>query len=59
MKLLNSKITIRYSTKFFDSPIKDDSLIPDEIIEITSDDLIKGIDPVLEKVLEDINNPDV
>lgn len=53
-KLPNSKMTIRYSTKYFTNYDKDDSsFIPDKEIHMSIDDYINGVDPVMKLILEE------
>ena len=50
--LPNSRLKIFHSTKFFKiNPEDDDSLVPDLLIELSSEDIINGRDPVLEEIL--------
>lgn len=50
--LPNSKLRVSYSTKYFNW-LQDDpsSIIPNTIIEVSSEDLLQGIDPVLDYIL--------
>lgn len=50
--LPNSKLIINYSTKYFESKIENDSLMPDHVIEPSISDYINGIDPVMEEILK-------
>lgn len=53
-KLPNSKMTIRYSTKYFTNYDKDDSsFLPDKEIHISINDYINGVDPVMKFILEE------
>ena len=55
INLPNSNLTINYSKEFFDSSNEEDSLYPDEIIEVSYYEYIQGTDPVLNKVLDNMN----
>lgn len=51
MQLPKSKLSISYSTKYFENSKQDtDSLIPDKIVELSFKDFINGIDPVMEEI---------
>lgn len=55
IKLPNSKIVVTYSTKHFKSDEStSDALYPDVEVDLTIEDVLKGIDPVVRKIL-DIN----
>lgn len=53
LELLNSKLRIRYSTKYYDIIVDDsqESLFPDMKFDIKFDDFIKCKDPVMEYIL--------
>jgi hypothetical protein len=52
-ELPNNKITVRYSSKYFKNYDKDmDTLVPDKNIELTIEDYINNVDPVLEYILQ-------
>lgn len=48
-KLPNSKLEIRYSTKYFDKG-PGDSLVPECKVDYSIKDYVEGIDPVIEKI---------
>lgn len=55
-KLPNSKMVIRYSTKFFAAErFKTDSLYPDVEVDNTIADYLNGEDPVVRRILDSIN----
>lgn len=50
--LPNSGLAVTYSTKYFrNAPEDTPSLFPDQLIELSIDDYLKGRDPVLEAIL--------
>lgn len=52
LQLPNSEIEVSYSTNYFTySEVDSPSLIPDVIVELSSDDYFKGLDPILETIL--------
>ncbi|MBX9602186.1 MAG: hypothetical protein K2X35_14355 [Bryobacteraceae bacterium] len=51
LTLPNSRLAISYSTRFFDSPIKEDAVIPDIPVTLSSADYFARHDPVLAAVL--------
>lgn len=56
-KLPNSKITIRYSTKYFKNYNKEDySLVPDREIQLSIKDYINNVDPVMDYIIKGIGN---
>lgn len=50
--LPNSKLNISYSTKYFESTIEENTLMPDYLIEPSIKDYVNGIDPVIEEILK-------
>ncbi|MCX7711659.1 MAG: S41 family peptidase [Clostridia bacterium] len=54
LKLPNSQTTVKFSTKYFKQSSEDtDTFIPDRTIELSVDDYINNVDPVLESILKD------
>lgn len=52
-ELPNNKINVRYSSKYFKNYDKDiDTFVPDKNIELTIEDYINNVDPVLEYILQ-------
>lgn len=52
-ELPNNKITVSYSSKYFKNYDKDiDTFVPDKTIELTIEDYINNVDPVLEYILQ-------
>lgn len=52
IKLPNSKIVVTYSTKHFNSDnYKTDSLYPDIKVDLTINDMLNGVDPVIKEIL--------
>jgi hypothetical protein len=52
LKLPNSKISLSYSTKYFQSG-SGDAFFPDCLVEYSIKDFLAGIDPAVEKIKSD------